>query len=102
PAWLPSGYVFESLDVVPRGGRKILHFRFSDGVNVLSLFQCPPHVQLDFGGENAKKVELPMGEATTAWTPEGRVLGWSRGSSRFLLVGPLSPETLARVAESVR
>ncbi len=102
PAWLPSGYVFESLDVLPRGGRKILHFRFSDGVNVLSLFQCPPHVTLDFGGENAKQIDAGFGRATTAWTPEGRVLGWSKAGSKFLLVGPLSPEQLARVAESVR
>lgn len=102
PAWLPSGFVFESLDVVPRGGRKILHFRFSDGVNVLSLFQCPPHVKLDFGGKDAKEVSLSVGSATTAWTPEGRVLAWASGKSRFLLVGPLTEETLARVAESVR
>jgi hypothetical protein len=69
---------------------------------VLSLFQCPPHVKLDFGGQDAKVVSLPIGRATTAWTPEGRVLGWESGRSKFLLVGPLSPEALAHVAESVR
>jgi outer membrane lipoprotein-sorting protein len=102
PGWLPDGYVFESLDVLPRGGRKIIHYRFSDGVNVLSLFQCPAHVKLDFGATAAQPVHLEGGEGTLAWTQEGQALGWEKGRSRYLLVGAMSGETLKRVAESVR
>jgi outer membrane lipoprotein-sorting protein len=102
PGWLPEGYVFESLDVLPRGGSKIIHYRFSDGVNVLSLFQCAAHVKLDFGGAAAQAVRLEGGEGTLAWTQEGQALGWEKGRSRFLLVGALSGETLKKIAESVR
>ena len=102
PDWLPPGYVFESLDILPRGGSRIIHYRFSDGVNVLSLFQCPVKVKLDFGAAAAQTVRLAGGEGTLAWTQEGQALGWEKGHSRFLLVGPLSGETLKTVAESVR
>ncbi len=102
PAWLPPGYVFESLDVLPRGGSRIVHYRFSDGINVLSLFQCPAKVKLDFGATSAQTVRLDAGEGTLAWTQEGQALGWEKGRSRFLLVGPLSGETLRRIADSVR
>lgn len=102
PAWLPSGYVFESLNVLRRSGKNIIHYRFSDGINVLSLFQCPPRVDLDFGGKTGQRVVLESGRGTLAWTPEGRVLGWSVGPSKFVLVGALPPETLEKIADSVR
>jgi outer membrane lipoprotein-sorting protein len=102
PGWLPSGYVFESLDVLQRGGKNIIHYRFSDGINVLSLFQCPPRVTLDFGGKPGERVLLGSGRGTLAWTPEGRVLGWSAGRSKFVLVGAVPPETLEKIADSVR
>ena len=102
PSWLPSGYVFESLDVLPRGGKNIIHYRFSDGINLLSLFQCPPGVALDFGGKPGQKVLLDSGRGTLAWTPEGRVLAWSAGRSQFVLVGVVPPETLEKIADSVR
>ncbi|MDE2040522.1 MAG: hypothetical protein KGO96_11090 [Elusimicrobia bacterium] len=103
PSWLPSGYVFESLDVLPRSGHKIIHYRFSDGVNVLSLFQCPPKVRLDFGTlKTAQSVRVGSGDGTLAWTEEGQALGWEQGRLHFLLVGPLSGDTLVRVADSVR
>lgn len=102
PDWLPSGYVFESLDVMPRGAFKIIHYRFSDGINVLSLFQCPPKVKLDFGAKTASAVRVGAEDGTLAWTQEGQALGWEQGRSRFLLVGPLSAEALVRIAVSVR
>jgi outer membrane lipoprotein-sorting protein len=102
PVWLPSGYVFESLNVLPRGGKNIIHYRYSDGINVLSLFQCPPRVALDFGAKGGERVLLAQGHGTLAATPEGRVLGWSAGDSKFVLVGPVAPETLKRIAESIR
>lgn len=86
PAWLPSGYVFESLDVLPRG---VLHLRYSDGVNALSLFQCPPKTRLGV-------------KDGASWTAEGRAYAWTRGGARLLLVGALSAEELRRAAESVR
>lgn len=101
PAWLPSGYVFESLDVIRRGRKAIIHARFSDGVEVLSLFQCPPRVRLGFGGRPRRRVKIGSLRGTATWTEEGNVLSWSSGGQRFVLVAPLEDETLRRVAASL-
>lgn len=101
PRWLPSGFVFESSDVLERGGKSILHARFSDGINALSLFQCPKGVRLDFGAKRAEKVKLAAGEGELAAAPEGRVLAWESGGARFMLVGRLSADALKRVADSI-
>lgn len=101
PAWLPPGYVFESLDVLPHGNKSVLHYRFSDGVDVLSLFQCPPRVRLGFGDHPRRRVKVGAGRGTASWSHEGSVLGWGSGGQRFILVGPLPQETLVKVAESV-
>ncbi len=102
PAWLPPGYVFESLDVLPRGGRNIIHYRFSDGINVVSLFQCPPHVRLDLGPKAGQTVQLGSGPGVLEWTNEGEVLGWSSGADKFVLIGPIGSSDLERIADSIR
>jgi outer membrane lipoprotein-sorting protein len=102
PAWLPSGYVFESLDVIPKGRRNVVHYRFSDGMGALSLFQCPPRVRLNFGGRQRQRVKLSVGRGYRTQTPEGNVLVWNSRGSHFVLIGPLSDDILRRVAESVR
>ena len=102
PAWLPSGYVFESLDLLPKGKKKVVHYRFSDGVNALSLFQCPPRSRLALGPKGGEKVRVGAGKGVLAWAPEGAILSWSSGKTRFFLVGRLPAESLRRVAESVR
>ncbi|MDE2290471.1 MAG: hypothetical protein KGL53_00195, partial [Elusimicrobia bacterium] len=45
-AWVPPGYVFESVSLLPYRGATILHFRWSDGVDALSLFQAPPRARV--------------------------------------------------------
>jgi hypothetical protein len=102
PAWLPPGYVFKSLDVIPRGKKKIVHYRFSDGMNVLSLFQCPSRVKLDFGPRRGEKVALAAGSGRLAAVPEGLALAWSSKGGKFLLVGALASDDMKRVAESLR
>jgi hypothetical protein len=69
---------------------------------VLSLFQCPPKVKLDFGSKSASAVRVGSEDGTLAWTQEGQALGWEQGRSRFLLVGPLAADTLVRIAGSIR
>ncbi|HVA67274.1 MAG TPA: sigma-E factor regulatory protein RseB domain-containing protein [Elusimicrobiota bacterium] len=101
PAWLPSGYAFESEDALRGGKDPVWHDRFSDGINVLSLFQCSDKVQFNFGTTGAEPVQLASTHAKLAWTQDGLVLSWSRGGRRFVLIGPLDLETIERVAESV-
>jgi len=101
PAWLPAGFVFESLDVVEKGRRKLVHYRFSDGMRVISLFQCPAKLRLDFGTRGRRKVKLAVGRGSLAQSAEGSVLAWNSGSWRFILVGPVSESRLVRMAESL-
>ncbi|HVC08331.1 MAG TPA: sigma-E factor regulatory protein RseB domain-containing protein [Elusimicrobiota bacterium] len=101
PAWLPSGYAFESEDALRGGKNPVWHDRFSDGINVLSLFQCSDEVQLDFGTTGAEPVQMASTHAKLAWTQDGLVLSWSRGGRRFVLIGPLDLTAIERVAESV-
>ncbi|MCX5794091.1 MAG: hypothetical protein NTY77_01175 [Elusimicrobia bacterium] len=102
PAWLPSGYVFESLSVMAKGRRNVVHYRFSDGLSAISLFQCPPRVRLDLGARLSRRVKLSVGRGYRTRTAEGNVLSWNSGGWRFVLVGSASDETLKRMAESMR
>ncbi len=102
PSWLPSGYVFEGLKVLPYSGKKIIHYRYTDGTDVLSLFQCPSRVRLDFGNKAREKVRLASGKGFISWTKEGQVLGWKAGGSRLVLVGSPALSALKRVAESIQ
>ncbi|MDE2312995.1 MAG: hypothetical protein KGL04_02320 [Elusimicrobia bacterium] len=101
PAWLPSGYVFEGEDALRGGQNPVWHDRFSDGINILSFFQCSDDVRLDFGSTGAQPVSMASTHAKLAQTQDGLVLSWSRGGRRFVLIGPLDLETLERIAESV-
>ena len=102
PAWLPSGYVFESLDVMAKGKSRIVHCRFSDGLSVVSLFEGSARMRLNFGGRRKKRVKLSAGRATLAETAEGNVLSWTSMGRRFILVGDVSAPTLEKMAESVK
>lgn len=100
PAWLPPGYMFESVNLLPHKGATMLHYRYSDGADVLSLFQCPRGVRLDLGRAASEPARVG-GSRGRLWVgPDGKVLEWSAGD-RFALVGALRLEELRRVAESV-
>ncbi|MBI5201110.1 MAG: outer membrane lipoprotein-sorting protein [Elusimicrobia bacterium] len=102
PKWLPNGYVFESVNVLPYNGSTFLHFKYSDGIDAMSLFQCPKSVRLDFGDLAEEPVRMAGGSARLSFGPDGKILEWPRQGQRFVLVGNLPLETLRRVAESVQ
>ncbi|MBI5209074.1 MAG: hypothetical protein HY927_03780 [Elusimicrobia bacterium] len=102
PAWLPSGYVLEGVELVAHRDKKIVHYRYSDGVHALSLFQSPPRARLDLGTKDRRDVRLAAGAGFASWSDEGGVLGWTQGETRLVMVAPLGIEALERIAESVR
>lgn len=102
PGWLPAGYVFESVNVVPYRGSTLLHFRYSDGIDAISLFQCPPGARLDFGDLPRERVRVGAGRGRLSFGPDGKILEWPGRGSRFVLVGNVSLDALRRVAESVQ
>lgn len=104
PAWLPQGFVFESVNVMPFKDGALLHLRFTDGADALSLFQCPPKARLRLGWKSMgppKTVRVSGEKARLALSAEGKVLDWRRKGERFVLIGPLSAEAMRKVAESV-
>lgn len=101
PAWVPPGYVFESVALLPYRGATILHYRWSDGVDALSLFQAPPRVTVKPAAGGAPRPEKVGGaDARLSLGPDGASLEWS-AQGRFVLVGRLSLGDLRRVAASV-
>ncbi|MBI4425352.1 MAG: outer membrane lipoprotein-sorting protein [Elusimicrobia bacterium] len=102
PAWLPAGFVFESLNVVPYAGATLLHYRYSDGIEALSLFQCPRTAALGSGELPKERVRLAAGRGLLSVGPDGKLLEWSGFGQRFVLVGDLPLEALRRVADSVQ
>ena len=106
PGWLPAGYLFESLNLLPYKGATILHYRFTDGVDVLSLFQSPRRARIRYSGDEPGgasteiAVAMAFGKGRVALTPEGKLLEW-RQDDHFVLLGRLGVESLKRVAESL-
>jgi hypothetical protein len=101
PAWVPPGYVFESVALLPYRGATILHFRWSDGVDALSLFQAPARVKFKAApGGTPRPVHVGAADARLTLGADGRSLEWSAGG-RFVLVGRLALDDLRRVAASV-
>ena len=101
PAWVPAGYVFESVSVLPYKGATLLHYRWSDGVDALSMFQAPPRARIrPPAGARARRTKVGGGQAGLSLLPDGKSLEWLAGD-RFVLMGRLSADDLRRVAESV-
>ncbi|MFH1723570.1 MAG: sigma-E factor regulatory protein RseB domain-containing protein [Elusimicrobiota bacterium] len=104
PKWLPPGYVFESVNLLAHKGATILHYRYSDGIDVLSLFQAPKRARLSFAAsvaaEPARKVRLRAGTGRVALWPDGKILEWG-ADERFVLIGRVGLDALRRVADSI-
>jgi len=104
PSWLPPGFVFESMNILPYKGATLLHFRFSDGVDVLSMFQAPSRTRLEFTPQGvdgpARELDIPGGKGRVALWAGGKILEWAAGD-RFVLMGRLELDALVRMAVSV-
>lgn len=106
PEWLPRGYLFESLNILPYKGATILHYRYTDGMDVLSLFQSPRRARVRFqgaltqAGKTAQNLVVSGGRARLTLTAEGKFLEWW-GEDHFVLVGRLGADAMRRVAQSL-
>lgn len=106
PGWLPPGYMFESLNLLPYKGVTILHYRFTDGVDVLSLFQSPRRAQVRFpqdalGKGSPQRVQIGKQRGRLTLAAEGKFLEWGT-QEHFVLLGRLGAEAMRRVAASLK
>ncbi|MBI5596692.1 MAG: hypothetical protein HY928_11430 [Elusimicrobia bacterium] len=101
PDWVPPGYVFESVSVLPYKGATLLHYRWSDGVDALSMFQSPARTRIrPPAGSRPRRTKVGAAQAGLSLLADGKSLEWSAGD-RFVLMGRLSADELRKVAESV-
>ncbi len=100
PRWVPNGFVFESVNLLAYRGTTVLHYRYSDGIDVLSVFQAPRGTRLKFAGERPRSMQLGGSKGELALWSGGKTLTWS-SEDRFVIIGRLSVESLRRIADSV-
>lgn len=99
PAALPGGFVFESADVLPVQGHKVLHARYTDGLIVLSLFQTDRRVKIPKGGViSAAGVHLP---GPLRASSAGKLIQWGGGRRYYTLMGDVSRELVADIVKKL-
>jgi outer membrane lipoprotein-sorting protein len=85
PGYLPSGYRFQSAQVTRFEGRKMVHARYLNGINTLSVFQTPQ-----------------SGPGSDVSYPKQGVATMVIAGHRVVVVANISDEELARVIRSMR
>ncbi len=99
PASLPGGFIFESADVLPVRGRKVLHARYTDGLIVISLFQTDRKVKIPKGGiVSSAGVHLP---GPLRASSAGKLIQWGGGRRYYTLMGDVSRELVADIIKSL-
>ena len=117
PSHLPTGFQLQSISVMTFRGKRI-HFRYTDGLTVLSLFvskvgdereeRQPRRARGDrFRGGKPTTVTVKNTPISVIDQGHIRILQWKvgkqgeKGNLRFVLMGELSQEELVKVAESL-
>jgi outer membrane lipoprotein-sorting protein len=99
PTRLPGGFVFESADVLPVHGRKVLHARYTDGLIVVSLFQTDRRVKIPKGGViSPGNASLP---GPLRASSAGKLIQWGGGRRYYTLMGDVSRELVADIIKSL-
>lgn len=100
PALLPEGFHFESASVKAIGGARVAHLRYSDGLNVASVFESTGTLPWQIPPQ-AESFQI-LGR--TAWLTvleEQKILGWTDGPLHGVVLGAMSREALVRLAEAL-
>lgn len=100
PEELPGGFVFESANALKVRGRNVWHLRYTDGLASLSLFLTDGAVRLPAGGKALETAMMVPGGLPRMYG-FGKVLEWSRGSRRYVLIGDADKSWLERIAAKI-
>lgn len=102
PTHVPEGHHFMGARLLPPGhfgGKKKLQLIFSDGINVLSIFQSPLPQQSLHGADSESYLKSKVGELQNSF-PEGFALRRVE-ESLLVAVGDIAPEALNEVLMSM-
>jgi outer membrane lipoprotein-sorting protein len=91
---LPFGYTLETAAIVPIKGGDVIHFRYTNGLSLVSLFVSKRRIS-----------PSALGGASSAGAPEfdftgsssvGNVVGWQDHRLHYVLVGELGTKSLQK------
>lgn len=89
PKYLPSGYRLFASTSITVNGTSCAHMQFSNGSNIISLFERK-------AADNSDKTPVPHKSNVAT------VLTWSHGGIVFTLIGNVSNRELIKIADSMR
>jgi hypothetical protein len=94
---LPAGFVFESADYYGARKSPVLHWRYTDGLAVVSLFRTdgPVGSGKGSGGESLAQDRLP---GSLRLTGTMHSYTWKKGTHHYTLVSDLSRPLLKKIA----
>ncbi|HEY9855635.1 MAG TPA: sigma-E factor regulatory protein RseB domain-containing protein [Stenomitos sp.] len=99
PTYLPPGFEVVTVHLFENNGVRSIHWRLSDGLDTLSLFQTDRehHAQRPPG---AHSIAIAQGEGFVVGQGPHRMVCWQTPEGAFSLVGDLSEAELTRIAAS--
>lgn len=101
PGYLPPGFEVMYVQLFETHGVRSIHWRLSDGLDTLSLFQTSRDHEAQ-RPEGAQDMALPNATGYMVGHGWHHMLCWDSSAGSFSLVGDLSPEELKRVAASTK
>lgn len=99
PQSIPDGFIFESGNVFQVNGKPVRHFRYTDGLIVLSVFQTGKPVHCPTIDPDMEDLSItPSGHLQM--TGSGRLIQWKEGGKHFTLIGDISEERLENISHA--
>lgn len=102
PALLPAGFRFAGAGITSsRAPEDTVHLRFTDGLDVISLFEARAEPGMRYTVRGASEIPLGRGTGFLFDACDTLVLSWSDRGIYFTLVGDLPVDVMRAIAESV-
>jgi len=97
---LPHGFSLDQVTLVPLGDDNALHFRYVDGLSVLSFFVSPRPIDEDGGSGSVE--EVGHDDPTFSFASSvGNILTWEQSEFHCLLIGDLESAALKKIRETL-
>lgn len=102
PALLPAGFRFAGAGITSsRAPGDTIHLRFTDGLDVISLFETRGEPGKRYTVSDAREVPLAHGTGFLVDACDTLVLSWSAKNTYFTLVGDLPTDVMRAIADSI-
>ncbi|MBO9542116.1 hypothetical protein J7643_16130 [bacterium] len=99
PSYLPAGFEVLDVQVFERKGVRSVHWRLSDGLGMLSLFQATRE-SMPAKPESAREVAIDGARGYVMGHGAHRMLCWEVPTGTYSLVGDLGETELTKIASS--